>query len=317
MTLFNSQIVQIGISSCLLGEEVRFDGGHKRSNFCVQEVGRVVKFISVCPEMAIGMGSPRPSIRLVKDEGSIYLQSRDGSIDVTQKMSQFSIKKAQELNYLSGYIVCAKSPSCGMERVVEYKKGKDTGTKSGVGVYTKHLMEIHPYLPIEEDGRLHDLLIRENFFIRVFAYHDWKILEQSGFSRSKLTDFHARYKYLIMSHSPKSYQTLGRMLGHMDDPNLSAQLYFESFMKALQKKATKKSHTNALQHIQGYFKKHLTPQQKIELTDTIMKFHDGVVPLLVPITLINHYLNEYPISYIKQQVYLNPHPELLKLRYAY
>jgi uncharacterized protein YbgA (DUF1722 family)/uncharacterized protein YbbK (DUF523 family) len=317
MTLFDPNVVKIGISSCLLGEEVRFDGGHKRSHLCVQEVGQVVDFVSVCPEMAIGMGTPRPAIRLIKDGEDIYLQSRDGSLDVTQKMNQFSAEKVDELDYLSGYIVCAKSPSCGMERVLEYKKGTNNSSKSGIGIFTRRLMEIYPHLPVEEDGRLHDLLIRENFFTRVFAYHDWKTLSHSGFSKHKLTDFHARYKYLLMSHSPKAYQALGQTLGNIDDVEKTAQLYFEGFMTALKTKATKKNHTNTLQHIQGYFKKHLTPEQKAELTDAIMKFHDGVVPLLVPITLINHYLKEYPMPYIEQQVYLNPHPELLKLRYAY
>lgn len=317
MTLFDPNIVKIGISSCLLGEEVRFDGGHKRSNFCVKELSQHVEFISICPEMAIGMGTPRPAIRLVKDGELITLQSRDGSLDVTKDMNEFSEKKVQELDFISGYIVCSKSPSCGLERVLEYKKGTNNSTKSGVGIFTRHLIEHYPHLPVEEDGRLNDMLIRENFFTRVFAHHDWQSMLSTPLSKRKLTDFHARYKYLIMSHNTTSYKKLGRIVGNIDDVEKTAEIYFSEFMQALTKKATKKTHTNTLQHIQGYFKKHLTSEQKAELSESIMKFHDGVVPLLVPITLINHYLKEYPIPYIEQQVYLNPHPELLKLRYAY
>ena len=318
MYKFNPQRIQIGISACLLGEQVRFDGGHKNSVYCKQEMAPLFDFVPVYPEMAIGMGAPRKSIRLVRDGDIILAQSADGSLDVTDKLQGFSEKKVAELDFLGGYLLCAKSPTCGMERVTEYKIGTNHGTKSGIGVFARALMTRYPLLPVEEEGRLHDLVLRENFFTRVYAYHDWHMMKHSGLTKHKLVKFHSRYKYLLMAHSPKWYRELGPIIANLsDDIEQQAQHYFTGFMTALKINATRKNHTSTLQHIQGYFKKHLNPAQKAELAETIMKYRQGLVPLLVPITLINHYLREFPTPYIEEQVYLTPHPEALKLRYAY
>ena len=315
---FNPENIQIGISACLLGEKVRFDGGHKASKYCEKELKPHFDFVPICPEMAIGMGAPRKSIRLVRDNQHLYVRSADGSVDVTDKLNDFSQQKVQQLGFLGGYILCAKSPTCGMERVIEYKIDTNNGTKVGVGVFARTLMDKFPSLPVEEEGRLHDLVIRENFFTRVYAYHDWQCLLLSGVSKHKLITFHARYKYLLMAHSPKLYRLLGPLLGDMsDDIQLVSETYFAKFMDILSIKATRKNHTSVLQHIQGYFKTHLSQAQKEELSETILKYHQGLQPILVPITLINHYLREYPSDYIEKQVYLNPHPESLKLRYAF
>tara|TARA_B100001094_G_C18188530_1_gene805518 strand:+ start:2723 stop:3676 length:954 start_codon:yes stop_codon:yes gene_type:complete len=317
MNKFNPNIIQVGISSCLLGEKVRFDGGHKSSAFCIHEMTKHVEFVSICPEMAIGMGTPRPAIRLVKQDQDILVQTRDGRLDVTQDLNTFSHTKARELDYLSGYIVCQKSPSCGMERVLEYSAKGGSPTKSGTGVFTRHLMQQHPHLPVEEDGRTHDLILRENFFTRLFAYHSWQCLRHEPVTKKALIAFHSRYKYLIMSHSPVLYKKLGQLTALIEDIDATCDAYLALFMEALAQKPTKKTHTNTLQHILGYFKKHLTKAQKEELSETIMKYRQGLVPLLVPLTLIKHYLLEFPIPYIENQVYLNPYPEQLKLRYAY
>ncbi|QIR15338.1 YbgA family protein [Shewanella aestuarii] len=314
---FVPQKIQIGISSCLLGSEVRFDGGHKNSYYCAKEIAPFFEYTSICPEMAIGMGAPRKSIRQIKDGDILLIQSADGTLDVTAELHEYSRNKVQELGYLGGYIFCAKSPTCGMERVLEYKKGTNNSTKTGVGVFAKALMDKYPYLPVEEEGRLNDMVIKENFFTRVYAYHDWRNMIASGLTKHKLIQFHSRYKYLLMAHSPKLYRELGPILANLEDLEASADSYFKGLMTALKIKATRKNHTSTLQHIQGYFKKHLNARQKEELTDAIMKYREGLLPLLVPITLINHYLKEFPTEYIENQVYLNPHPEALKLRYAY
>lgn len=318
MYKFNPEKIQIGISACLLGEQVRFDGGHKNSSYCKQEIAPFFDYVPVCPEMAIGMGAPRKSIRLVRDGETILVQSADGSLDVTDKLAAFSQKKVAELDFLGGYLLCAKSPTCGMERVTEYKLGTNNGTKSGVGVFARELMTRYPLLPVEEEGRLHDMVLRENFFTRVYAYHDWHCMKHSGLTKHKLIKFHSKYKYLLMAHSPKWYRLLGPIVANLGDSlDTEAQAYFEGFMTALKINATRKNHTSTLQHIQGYFKTHLSKAQKEEMSETILKYRQGLLPLLVPITLINHYLREFPTPYIEEQVYLNPHPEALKLRYAY
>ena len=317
MYKFNPQRIQIGISACLLGEKVRFDGGHKNSTYCNQEIKQFFDYVPVCPEMAIGLGAPRKSIRLVRDGETVLVQSGDGSLDVTDKLNEYSESKVQELDFLGGYLLCAKSPTCGMERVTEYKIGTNNGSKSGIGVFARKLMERYPLLPVEEEGRLHDLVLRENFFTRVYAYHDWQLMKHEGLTKHKLVKFHSRYKYLLMAHSPTWYRDLGPIVAHIDDLEQSATRYFEGFMTALKINATRKNHTSTLQHIQGYFKKHLSKEQKNELSEAIMKYHEGLLPLLVPLTLINHYLREFPTPYIEEQVYLHPHPEALKLRYAY
>ncbi|MGZ9897404.1 YbgA family protein [Shewanella gaetbuli] len=314
---FVPEKIQIGISSCLLGSQVRFDGGHKNSYYCSTEITPFFEFTSICPEMAIGMGAPRKSIRQVKDGDVLLIQSADGSLDVTKELTQFSTQKVAELDYLGGYILCAKSPTCGMERVLEYKIGTNNSTKTGVGVFAKALMDKYPNLPVEEEGRLNDMVIRENFFTRVYAYDDWRKMIASGLTKHKLIQFHSRYKYLLMAHSPKWYRDLGPMLADIKDVEQTAEEYFSGFMTALKIKATRKNHTSTLQHIQGYFKKHLNARQKEELAESILKYRQGLLPLLVPMTLFNHYLREFDVPYIADQVYLNPHPEALKLRYAY
>ena len=319
--------IQVGISACLLGQQVRFDGGHKRSSFCEQDLGAHFDYHPVCPEMAIGLGSPRAAIRLVRRQGEIRAEASNGSFDVTDKLIAFSEQKARQLDFISGYILCAKSPSCGMERVRIYAATADGGrnagnigssAKEGVGLFAQALMAANPQLPVEEDGRLCDPLLRENFVLRVFAYHDWQQLCARGLTAAALIEFHSRYKYLVLSHATTHYRALGRLLAHVGKANLQevAQRYIQGLMTALSVRATRRNHTNVLMHLQGYFKRVLTPEQKQELSDTIDKYRIGIFPLLVPLTLIRHYLREYPNSYLAGQVYLNPHPDTLKLRYG-
>lgn len=314
--------IKVGISACLLGQAVRFDGGHKHSAFCERELGAHFDFHPLCPEMAIGLGAPRPAIRLVRRDGEVRAQSRDGALDVTERLIAFSEQQAGRLDFLSGYILCAKSPSCGMERVRLYsaagKGGGEGGAKEGVGLFARALMATNPLLPVEEDGRLCDPVLRENFVLRVFAYHDWQELCASGLSAASLTGFHARYKYLVLSHATRHYQVLGRLLGGLGREPLDeiAQRYIQGLMEALRLRANRRGHTNVLMHLQGYFKGVLTPSQKQELCELIDKYRLGLVPLLVPLTLLRHHLREHPNPYLARQVYLNPHPESLRLRYG-
>ena len=313
---FDISKIKVGISSCLIGNKVRFDGGHKRSVYCQKILSQYFDFHPICPEMAIGMGTPRRAIRLIKDEQRIRVVASDGSFEVTDKLEEFSAQTSPTLTPLSGYVFCAKSPSCGMERVTLYNPDNNQGQRNGIGVFAAKVMQDHPLLPVEEDGRLNDFLLRENFITRVLAYHKWQSLVASGITMAKLTNFHAQHKYLLMAHNPTIYYTLGPMLaGTGKRAEEIAPEYIAGFMATLKCIANRKSHTNTLSHLQGYFKKQLNSTERVALAETIDKYRTGLLPLMAPLTLITHYLTIYPDPYLIQQVYLHPHPEALKLRY--
>lgn len=313
-----SEKITIGISACLMGENVRFDASSKTSNFCVAELGQHVSYKTFCPEVAIGLPIPRPTIRQIKKEDLIQVSRPDGSGNVTDALLAYGKKIAQLSHSFSGYIFCAKSPSCGMERVKVYNEKGDALPAKGIGVFANEIMKANPLLPCEENGRLNDAVIRENFVARVFVYKNWQLLKQSGLTKHKLMQFHSKHKYMVMSHDLTAYKALGRLLA---DGKLSvvqmAEDYISGLMAALAIKATRKKHSNTLQHIQGYFSKHLKPNERQELCQKINDYRIGLVPLVVPLTLIKHYLMHYPKQYLTEQAYLNPYPEKLKLRYGY
>lgn len=317
-----SNKIPIGISACLMGENVRYNGGNKRFNFALDDLTAYADFQLVCPEMAIGLGTPRPTIRLVKQNENIIMRFSDGddnSDGLTEKMQQFSKKHVANLDQLSGYIVCAKSPSCGMERVKLYSEDGTNNRKEGVGLYTAELMRQLPWLPVEEDGRLNDHRIRENFIERVFALYELNKLQQSGLTRGKLVDFHSRYKLTLLAHSQPEYRKIGPFVATMAEWDSLEDYFIEyrkRFMQLLTHKTTRRNHTNVLMHIQGYFRKHLTADQRQELSKLIELYRQGIHPLLVPITLLKHYLAEFPDQYLAQQSYFDPYPEDLRLRYG-
>lgn len=318
MTERNSTAIKVGISSCLAGQEVRFDGGHKQSKYCQQVLSKHFDFEPICPEMAIGLGTPRRAIRLIKDADIIRVVASDGSFDVTDKLNEFSEKTSAGLSHLSGYIFCAKSPSCGMERVTLYQAGTNNGQRDGVGVFAAKVMKDHPLLPVEEDGRLNDPLLRENFITRVLAYHQWLELMKSGVSMAKLMNFHAQHKYLLMAHNAGLYYKLGPMLGGTgESADEIAPNYIALFMEILSNLPNRKSHSNTLSHLQGYFKRQLDSAQRTDLAEIINQYREGLIPLMAPVTLINHYLKIYPDTYLQQQIYLHPHPDELRLRYSH
>ena len=315
---FSKDKIKVGISSCLLGNKVRFDGGHKQSKYCVQTLSQYFDFQAQCPEMAIGLGAPRKAIRLISDQDRIRVVASDGSFDVTDKLAQYGQQTSPLLSHLSGYIFCAKSPTCGMERVTLYQPNSVQGVRDGVGVFAAQVMTDHPLLPVEEDGRLHDPLLRENFITRVLAYHQWLCLLEKGITKESLINFHARHKYLLMAHNPALYYKLGPLLADMSQPlDEIGEQYINDFMAVLKQIPNRKGHTNTLQHLQGYFKRDLSSAERVDLASNIDKYRQGLLPLMVPITLIKHFLTLYPDPYLEQQVYLNPHPEALKLRYSH
>ncbi|WP_018693268.1 YbgA family protein [Algicola sagamiensis] len=311
--------IPVGISACVLGQNVRFDTGHKRSQFVCQELTDLMTFTPVCPEMGAGMPAPRPTIRLIRDEERMRLMgSRDKTLEVTEQVTQFSKEKIAQLHHLCGYILCAKSPTCGMERVPVYSLNSEGGDKSGTGLYAAELMKQMPWLPVEEDGRLNDPILRENFIARVFALHHFYECMEGGLTVEKFISFHSKYKLMLMATAPDQYKSLGRDIAALNDADLeSFFLYYrQSFMDLMKQRSNKKTHANTLFHIQGYFKKFLSKQEKQELSQLIHDYRQGFVPLLAPLTLLSHYLQKYPNDYLSKQVYLRPHPLELKLRYG-
>ena len=309
--------IRVGISSCLLGNEVRFDGGHKHDRYLTDTLGRFFEWAPVCPEVEMGLGTPRETLRLVGDPAAPRLVFAKTGQDQTDAMQAWSGRRLGQLARLDlcGYILKSKSPSCGMERVRVYGSG-NAPVKTGVGIFARALMDYFPLLPVEEEGRLHDLPLRENFIERVFAYRRWRDLVESGMAVGTLVAFHTVHKLLLMSHSPQSYSELGRLVANAKALPLS-QLetdYGNRFMKALGAEATPKKHVNVLQHILGYLKKDLTTADKAELMQIIAEYQQGLVPLIVPLTLLRHHLTRVGVPYILDQVYLNPHPKELMLR---
>ena len=317
-----SEKIPVGISACLLGDRVRFDGGHKRLLFAVEELSPWVAFEPVCPEMAIGLPVPRPALRLVKgDSGEMTLRfsdKREG--DLSEAMRDFTRKRISRFEHLCGYIVCAKSPSCGMERVRVYDDGSNNNRKAGRGIYTELLMQTYPWLPVEEDGRLHDPVLRENFVERIYALHELHALREKGLTKGELIAFHSRYKLLLLAHSQPLYRELGRFVAAMSEWS-SLEDYFIEYrlrlMTLMAHPATRRNHTNVLMHVQGYFRNQLNSRQRQELAHLIDRYRQGTQPLLAPVTLLKHYMAEFPDAYLAGQRYFDPWPEALRLRYGH
>jgi uncharacterized protein YbgA (DUF1722 family)/uncharacterized protein YbbK (DUF523 family) len=308
--------IPVGISACLMGEKVRYNGGHKRSVYCLDVLADCFSFKPFCPELAVGLGVPREPIRLVGDAASPRaLGTKDAALDVTAGLAEYGQRIAGSMPDLCGYIVIKGSPSCGMERVkVYHANGMPNG--AGRGIYTDALMRANPLLPVEEEGRLHDPVLRENFITRVFALHRWKQQVEAQPSYHALLQFHSHSKYLLMAHSYEGYRTLGRYLAdaHQLPLEEAMQTYIQGFMEHMTKCATRNSHVNVLMHVFGYLKKEIDADTKQELLASIEQYHRGDVHLIVPLTLLKHYLKRHGSDYIRQQSYLDPHPYELGLR---
>lgn len=308
--------ITIGVSSCLLGNKVRFDGGHKHDRYITGTLGTFFEFMPVCPEVECGLPVPRESMRLVGDpEDPLLLTSRTG-VDHTARMKDWARSRVEGLadNDLCGFIFKSKSPSSGMERVKVY--GKNNMPRAvGVGLFARVFKERFPLIPVEEEGRLHDMVLRENFIESVFVYRRWRSVA-SDFNLDKLVHFHTDHKMLLRSHSEKHYRELGRIVAKAGNLNSDELLtiYQETLMGAMRLKPTIKKHVNVLQHMMGYFKKQISSDEKQELLEVIESYRQHHVPLIVPVTLMNHYVRKYDDGYLEKQYYLKPHPTELKLR---
>jgi uncharacterized protein YbgA (DUF1722 family)/uncharacterized protein YbbK (DUF523 family) len=313
----SSDAIRIGISSCLLGEKVRYDGGHKEDRFLTGTLSRYFEWVPVCPEVELGLGTPRESIRLENSPEGVRLVATKSGKDLTGAMRTFSRARIAllEREGLCGYILKKDSPSCGLHRVRVHGEHA-APSRSGRGLFAEALAAAFPSMPIEEEGRLSDPRLRENWIERVFAYRRLRSLWESRWRAADLIRFHTGHKLILLAHSPGAYEKLGRIVaeaGRTSRQKLQ-ESYEREFMAALVVPATRGRHVNVLQHMSGYFKKQLDGDSKAELAQVIEDYRLGAVPLLVPLTLIKHHIRRLGVQYLEAQLYLNPHPKELALR---
>jgi uncharacterized protein YbgA (DUF1722 family)/uncharacterized protein YbbK (DUF523 family) len=310
--------LRVGISACLLGEQVRFDGGHKRDLYLVDTLGPFVEWVPVCPEVEIGLGTPRETIRLVRrtPDGEVRLVAPKSGDDLTSRMRTYARRRAAELaaENLSGYVLKKDSPSCGMERVRVYEEDGQA-SRTGRGLFAEALIAAFPSLPVEEEGRLQDARLRENFVTRLFTFTRLKTLFAPRWTVGQLVAFHTAHKLLLMAHRPLAYQQLGRLVASAKT-RARRELeneYRATFMNALACIATPGRHANVMHHVAGYFKKALDEDARTELLSIIADYRAGLVPRIVPLTLLRHYVRRFDQAYLRGQVYLDPHPKELML----
>ncbi|MFQ5595119.1 MAG: YbgA family protein [Anaerolineae bacterium] len=310
--------IRLGVSACLLGEQVRFDGGHKRDLFLLKTLGRFVEWVPVCPEVEMGLGTPRETLRLAGSLDVPRLVAPKSGTDHTAAMQIWARERLEQLAILNlhGYVLKKNSPSCGLFRVKVYGKN-DMPQRKGRGLFARALVDHLPLLPVEEEGRLHDMRLRENFIERVFVYQRWLEVLHDDPTSAGLVRFHTAHKLTLMAHSPEGLRRLGQLAaqaGSLAWDKLTTQ-YGELLMETLQHLSTTGKNANVLYHLMGYFKDHLAAGEKKELTETITDYRRGLVPLIVPLTLLKHYVRRHPVpDWVHQQVYLNPYPKELMLR---
>lgn len=309
--------IKLGISSCLLGNNVRYDGKHKHDRFLTDTMGKYAEYVPVCPETECGLGTPRETLQLVGNPDNPRLVATHTRQDYTEQMTRWISKRiaALEKEDLCGFIFKKNSPSCAIEGLKIYDE-KGRVPKKGAGIFARIFMVHFPLIPAEDEERLYNLKLRENFIERIFVYKRWRELLAEKKTRGNLTEFHTRHKLLILSHSPALYRTMGKLVA--EAKNMSAsELYdrYQDFLsQALKLKTSPGKNANVLQHMAGYFKKQLSSDEKQELAEAIGQYQQGNVPLIVPLTLINHCARKYDQPYLKKQYYLQPHPAELLLR---
>jgi len=309
--------LRLGVSSCLLGHEVRYNGGHARNRFVVEVLERWFDWVPVCPEVEIGMGTPRPTVRLEADKDKVRMLCPSTGEDFSSRMRDYSRKRVRELMGvdLDGYILKRGSPSCGMERIKVYGDA-NVNRRDGVGLFAEILMNRWPTLPVEEEGRLNDADIRENFIERVFCRNRWRNLVERGLTRRRIVAFHTAHKLLMRAHNEAGYRRMGRLVasaGQISDSELYSQ-YEQELSLVMRTRATKKKHRNVLQHSAGYLKRALEPAEKREISNAIDDYAAGLLPLVVPLTLLRFNIKKHGIEYLSGQLYFDPHPKELMLR---
>ena len=309
---------RIAISSCLLGEKVRYDSGHKHNRYITGTLGEYFDFVPLCPEVAVGLGIPRPTIRLVVRDGEVRARAQsDETLDPTDELRDYGRKMASQIEgKVCGYLLKKDSPSCGMERVKVFDKPNAPAKREGVGIYAREILSLLPDLPVEEEGRLMDPGLRENFVERVFTYDRWLKFLDEDFTPAGLVKFHTCHKFFILAHDETTYRELGRIVADVGKGDLvdTAATYASLLMQGLKKQATPRKNANVLQHMMGFFKDDLDSHDKQELLNAIELHRQRLVPAIVPITLINYFRRKYRNAYIDDQVYLEPHPPELMLR---
>jgi uncharacterized protein YbgA (DUF1722 family)/uncharacterized protein YbbK (DUF523 family) len=309
--------VRIGISSCLLGEQVRFDGGHKRDAYIVSTLGTFFEWVPVCPEMELGLGTPRESLRLIGTPAAPRLVTTRSQHDHTEAMQRYAAERLRALARLDlhGYIVKKDSPSCGMERVRVYSQD-GVVQRQARGLFAAALMQHLPLLPVEEEGRLQDMRLRENFITRVFAYQRWSEFVAGQPTPADLVRFHTQHKMTLLAHSRPHYQALGRLVARAGDLPMSELLpaYGVKFMEGLKVQATPRKHVNVLYHLLGHLKKRLNADDKAEMVSHVEAYRQGFVPLVVPLTMLKHFFRLHPLPWVLEQTYLQPYPAELMLQ---
>ena len=309
--------IRLGISSCLLGHNVRFDGGHKMNRYLHDTLAPYVEYVPVCPEVEIGLPIPRPALRQVDaGNGKVRLVFSKSGDDITERMEEWAQQRVKELESekLDGFVFKSNSPSSGMERVKVYKD-KGMPRKDGVGLFAAAFMQHFPLLPVEEEGRLNDSALRENFITRIFTLQRFRHMLENNPDYGDIVEFHTRHKLLLMAHSVEIYREMGRLVARGRELDFDEFLheYRTLLLKGLSLKATPSKHTNVLHHILGYFKRDLSKDEKQEAVELIDNYRQELVPLIVPVTLLNHFVRKFEQNYLREQVYLKPHPKELKL----
>ena len=309
--------IRMGVSACLLGQQVRYDGGHKHDRYITDILGEYLEFVPVCPEVEAGFPIPRETFRLVGDPENPRLVTTRSNVDHTERMLAWAEKRVAELEKenLCGFIFKSDSPNSGLSRVKVYN-AKGMAEKKGVGLFARAFTRHFPLLPVEEEGRLNDAKLRETFIEQIFTLKRWRETMASGRSMKNLVDFHTRHKLLVLSHSPAHAKRMGKLVAEGKQmPIGEATTHYEGLLiETLRLKTTVKKNMNVLEHILGYFKAQLSADEKQEMLEIFDRYRREFVPLIVPVTLLNHYVRKFDQPYLKQQVYLNPHPIALKLR---
>ena len=311
--------LRLGVSACLLGQKVRFDGGHARNRFVDDVLGTWIEWVPVCPEVEMGMSIPRPTIRLVEDEKGLRLVAPKTGEDFTAGMAEYAKRRVDELDAegLDGYVLKKSSPSCGMERLRVYDaESGGVRRRNGVGMFAARLLEACPHLPVEEEGRLNDAELRENFIERIFVRNRWRNFTAQGLDRGRLVEFHTAHKLLLWSHNEAGMRRMGRLLGDAGKGKDAALFvaYEEELHTTMRSRTTRKHHVNVLQHAAGYLKNVLDPRDKREIQSALEDFRQGWLPLIVPVTLLRFNIRKYDVDYLLGQLYFDPHPKELLLR---
>lgn len=313
--------IRIGVSSCLLGQNVRYDGGHKKDAFLTGALGRFVEWVPVCPEVEMGLGTPRETLRLERRGHEVRLVMPRSGVDHTEAMRRYARDRVRALAHedLAGYVLKKDSPSCGLERVRLHREPHSEGappSRTGRGLFAEELVRQFPNLPVEEEGRLSDARLRENFIERVFAYRRLTGFFSGRWTLGGLVGFHSAHKLLLMAHSPRAYAQLGRLVAASKDRGRDdlRSAYQDQFMAALREIATPRRHANVLQHMLGYVSPHVSADERQELLGLIEDHRRGLVPLVVPLALLRHHVRRLRVAYLQAQVYLDPHPKELMLR---